>query len=81
MTIKIEKRVPIPENKRGKPNKYPFPDMKIGDSFLFTENLKDKRKSIQHASAAANTWKKVTASKFKFSCRLVKNGVRIWRIA
>ena len=34
--IKIERNVPMPLRRTGRPNKYPFSNMKVGDSFAIT---------------------------------------------
>lgn len=34
MSYPIEKNIPLPPSRRGRPWKYPFPTMEIGDSFL-----------------------------------------------
>lgn len=80
--IKIDKKVKLPPAKKGKGcvPKYPFGTMLVGYSFLYNDEPTKGATQIQNASAKANTWVKYHKSKFKFSCRIVKNGVRVWRI-
>jgi hypothetical protein len=67
--IKIERGVPLPE-KRGLYNKYPFKQMKVGDSFIVP---------IDARIYAAASWAG-TRNGMKFSTR--KNGtcIRVWRV-
>ena len=70
-TIQIEKNFPIPPGRRGRPVKYPWYSMEIGDSFLPTEKC---------ARATAYAASQRYAPK-KFIYRKVDGGGRIWRIA
>lgn len=68
--IKIQKNIPIPEN-RGRVNKYPWKDMKVGDSFL--------------APAKANSLRQVAqvggkVNKMKFVVRQEGKKARCWRV-
>jgi len=69
MSIEIEKMVAIPESKP----KYPYEDMKIGDSFFV------KGGNIQ--TIANSNWRKGKALGMKFISRRVDDGVRVWRTA
>lgn len=76
--LKIEKNVPIPDAMRfGKPRKYPFAEMDVGDSF-FAPNV-----GIS-AMAGSITYASKRHGK-KFATRfLTENGVkgvRVWRVA
>jgi len=66
---KIEKNIPLPRNKT-KPNKYPFSDMEIGDSF-YTEGASVMSAACIHAKRKGG----------KFLCRKQGNGTRVWRTA
>lgn len=68
--IKIESGVPIPEN-RGIQAKYPFSEMKVGDSF-FLHNAK-----IGKISSAKAHWERKLGA--VFAIRTVDGGVRVWR--
>jgi len=80
--IKVDKKVKIPPAKKGKGciPKYPFATMMVGDSFIYTDKATKNCTQIQAASAKAHTWAAYHKSKFKFSCRIVDGGVRVWRI-
>ncbi len=67
MKIKIEKNIPIPS--KGD-SKYPFKEMKKGDSFLGPN------------TPSFRTTGYISARKLKFKIRFKKEGdmVRVWRI-
>jgi hypothetical protein len=62
---KIESNVPMP-------NKYPFEDMNVGDSFY----VQGDKKAITNVRVSANAYKKKTGCKFLTKTDLT--GVRIW---
>lgn len=69
--FQIEKNVPIPN---GRSTKYPFADMKVGDSITVAapDNLR--------AKIAAHQWAR--RNNAKFVCRTQRDGVmRIWRVS
>jgi hypothetical protein len=72
--IKIEKNVPVPP-KEGRPNKYPFESMDVGDSF----ELKGVPKTT--ALNSANSWASRHNKKAKFIIRYDKETkiLRLWR--
>lgn len=74
--IKIEKNVPISEPQRGRNLKYPWPDMKKGDSFF----VEGGRAMQQGLNASAYVWCKRHHPTRKFTTRAVDGGVRVWRI-
>jgi len=63
-TIESNIEIPIPRLK------YPFPDMKVGDSFF----CQDKR--VKNASAQFGN-----RHGMKFTIRVVEGGYRLWRVA
>lgn len=73
MEIKIDKNVPMPKEKRGKPCGYPWRQMEIGDSFFVSEK----------GYSGFHTWTKRLG--IKISIRKVTEngvtGVRVWRVA
>jgi len=73
--FKIDKGVTKPERGRGRgrPDKYPWKAMKIGDSFFVPTG--EEFKGIRGATAAAT---KRHAPK-RFSSRKVDGGIRVWR--
>ncbi len=73
--LKIDKDVPIPYA-RGRHSQYPFADMEVGDSFFVPTSPGRK------VSASVNSWNRTHPDKpFKFTCRTVEGGTRVWRIA
>lgn len=74
--IKVEKKKPIPERKAGVPSKYPFKDLKIGDSFLIPD--KAKKNGIYSSLAHFN---KGRSNPIKITIRIEGVGLRVWRIA
>jgi len=73
--MKIEKNIPTPETLGGGARKkYPFDEMKIGDSIFIEGQV------IQGgAFSSARYFEKKLG--IKFTARSVDGGVRIWRIA
>lgn len=75
MEIKIEKNVPIPKpNGSGRPAKYPWKSMEVGDSFFVNGGTKTTTLSNSAAYQRALTGR-------KFAVRTEGEGVRVWRIA
>jgi len=72
--VAIEKGIPIPEVVPArKPNVgYPFLKMERDDSFLHPGPMN---------VAARACWYHHHRSGYKFTCRTVTDGIRIWRIA
>lgn len=71
--IKIQKDIPMPDTTAGRPGKYPFNEMEVGDSF----ELKGVPKNT--VLNAANSWAKRNKKKYKFSIRFDNGNTRIWR--
>lgn len=70
--MKVEKNIPMV---RFKYERFPFPEMDIGDSFLI-EGLKERRSVVQAAAQQKIRNKKI------FSTRKVdENKWRCWRVA
>lgn len=74
--IKVDKKKPIPDKKRGAPGKYPFKTLKIGDSFLIPE--KSKKSGIYSCLASFN---KKRINPIKITIRTEGESLRVWRIA
>ena len=71
--FKIEHKIPMPKRRGGsRPAKYPFREMKVGDSF-FVPDVK-----IYSFASQASLWGKKLGA--KFSCLTVEGGVRVWRV-
>lgn len=75
--ISIDKGIPVPKNNRGRPAKYPFASMDIGDSFV-----SDGDGSNTSGCKAYNAARQYgRAHGMKFSGRKEGEGkVRIWRV-
>lgn len=72
--VKIDKGMPLPPLARGVKAKYPFAQVKVGDSFLFD-------KGVSYQSARTYAYTKGRQLKRKFSTRLIDGRVRVWRVA
>lgn len=79
MGIKIDKKVPLPKvtSRTGRPVKYPFDKLKVGDSFFIEGNPKLKH-SIYSCLNAYNANR--ADIKIEITIRSEDNGVRVWRI-
>ncbi len=75
MEFKIDREIKIPNV-----GKYPFREMKVGDSFLFNEDY--TRHSMTKISNAgrAFAYKSKDCSHYKFCVRKEGDKIRIWRI-
>jgi hypothetical protein len=70
--LRVDSDVPLPaETAR---ERYPFPVMRVGDSFLLPD-----AGTAKNARSAA--WMYSKRHGVKFSCRRLENGWRIWRVA
>lgn len=78
MDFKIEKGVPMPEPgvSPGRPRKYNWPAMEVGDSVFSAGDF--ARIDECNAYSAARVWG--TRNGRKFAGRTVEGGVRIWRV-
>ena len=71
----VDRDIPKPKStgKRGRPPKYPFSKMEVGDSAFFPGE-----KTLSNTyMAAANIGNR---KGWKFSSRAVEGGIRIWRV-
>lgn len=71
--IKVQKNIPIPI-KKGRPAKYPFSSMSVGDSFEVNGAPKNT------VLNSAISWCSRHNKKAKFSIRFEDGKTRIWRI-
>lgn len=69
--VKIDKSIPFPR-KEDRPTKYPWSDMKKGDSFVHL-------KYIENAQADASYYSKKFGKVFK-ARRDLRGIVRVWRL-
>ncbi len=83
--IEIDKGVELPPRARGKGAgvKYPFADLKIGDSFFVP--LASGRTQYTHVNAvggSARSWARTQGNGFEFAVRREGDkGARVWRTA
>lgn len=72
--VRIDKNVPMPQPApRGRPNRYPWKNMEVGDSFLFP-------KGIALAACRTMAWDAGRKLKRKFSVMKTSDGTRCWRV-
>lgn len=77
-TFKIEKNVPLSEAAQRKYKRWPFAEMKIGDSFYLS--LKDAGQNGVVVRPAASYFG-IRNRDYKFTVRKDGEGYRVWRIA
>jgi hypothetical protein len=81
--IKIDKDIPTPRPAEGRPRKYPFPDMVVGDSFAVPLAGKDTLKSEDLAAvrlrASAIRYTRVHGGKFTVRTDREAGVARCWR--
>lgn len=71
MPVKIERNVPMPEKNLGA-TKYPWGDLKVGDSFVVQNGTNGRQLCIQAT---------MTRTPKRFESRIVKGVCRVWRVA
>ena len=69
-TIKIERGIPIPPKRKRGSRKYPFDQMKIGDSIL-----------IGRKSQTSAYHYRIAHPEFRFTVRREGKGFRLWRVS
>ena len=75
MKIKIDKNVPVPVSTgKGRQGKYPWSQMKVGDSILLD------CKTIGGASSCIYTYISRHKLSWKYAVRKERNKFRVWRI-
>ena len=84
--FKIEDGIPLPPNSRGAGYcKYPFAEMKVGESFLIampgaTSQQRSSRASNVNATIRVFKQRDKTGKDKEFTRRAVDEGVRVWRV-
>lgn len=76
MSIEVMSGVPIPKPQRNRNSKYPFAEMKVGDSFHVDG---DPEKADALLRSVSYRYGKENA--VKFTVRRTESGARIWRVA
>jgi hypothetical protein len=72
MIYKVESNIPIPKSHSNR--RYPFAELKPGDSFVVPLELLHSARSAAYIWGARNGW--------KFTARACEDGIgRVWRIA
>lgn len=79
MSYEIESNVPPP--KKSQRNKYPFDDMKVGDSFFVPLEKADPSSVRNSAFSHAQRRDDFAVSVRHVTKDGVKTGVRVWRVA
>ena len=77
-TVQIDKDIPLPTfgvglGNKGRPEKWPWAQMEVGDSFLESNSTQQKM--------STNCWNAGRRLKAKFRTSKVDGGVRVWRVA
>jgi len=72
MTFTIESNIPMPDPKMGRKPKYPWRQMKVGDSFF----VPDRKTNF----IAGIAWNQTRRHGTKWACRAIDGGVRVWRM-
>jgi len=78
MNIKIESGVPMPRPAVLVRKRYPWAEMKVGDSFVMEEGQVGERREMSLRSIASIAGRK---HQMKFSVTAGECGVRVWRAA
>lgn len=71
--FKLTSSVPVPAVAKGRPCKYPFNTMKVGQSFLAPRYL-------QRSLRVLVSYHK-RRGRGEFTCRTTPEGIRVWRTA
>lgn len=77
---RIESNIPLPVRKKGRDPKYPFADMKPGDSFAVDVGREEPRVVLNRLNTAAQGWRRRNAPEARFIVETSKDHkeVRIW---
>ncbi len=73
----IERNIPLPVRPRRPWSKYPFRDLKVGESFLVPCTRWDSDKAMNSLTSCRANMQRKTG--FKFALRKTGNGIRVWR--
>lgn len=81
--MKIDKDVPVPPPAEGRPRKYPFPDMVVGDSFavpLAGEMHDGEDQAARRLRASAIRYARTFGGKFTVRTDRQAGEARCWRV-
>jgi len=76
--FEVEKGIDIPV-RLGRARVYPFPEMGIGDSFIIPNDNRNMRGVQSIVLSACRTYN-LTHDRLKITTRVLKDGVRVWRV-
>lgn len=84
--IQVKKGIPVPANKPvgGRPSRYPFNDMDVGDCFDVAVKEGEAADAVlRRMRVVATGWKKRSKAECGFAVRVVEEGgtalVRVWK--
>ncbi len=84
MTIEIDKHLPPPPPTTGRPFKYPFPDMAVGDSFAVpledVNNPKGENVTACRLRGSAIRYARAHGGKFTVRTDRETGEARCWRV-
>ena len=73
--IEIESDIPVPASyTNGRPASYPFRQMLVGQSIFIPASDVEPHQAAKRAYAASRR------TGYKFTCRKMPDGVRVWRV-
>lgn len=74
-SVEIESDIPVPASyTNGRPASYPFRKMEVGQSIFIPSD------EVLPQQAAKRAYTAGRRAGFRFTCRKVEGGVRIWRV-
>lgn len=79
--IDIESDIPIPQRQNGRTAKYPFSQMKPGDSFAVPVGSEKPKTVINRLNTAAHGWRRRNQPEARFTVAYEEQTgkVRIWK--
>jgi hypothetical protein len=84
MTPPIDKGLPTPPPVKGRPRKYPFPDMAVGDSFAVPlsgkNTLKGEDSTAHKLRCSAMRYARLHGGKFTVRTDRQAGEARCWRV-
>lgn len=76
--IQIETDIPIPERPKNLAAKYPWREMKVGDSFLIPRVNGEPVQAVRERASKAIQYARKFGS--KYTIRVGEAGARVWRL-
>lgn len=81
--MQIDSNIPVPEVRirhRGRVCKYPWADMKVGDSFAAEAVGPNATSRTYYYRALAQSWAKRNSPDAEFVSAVHNNTIRVWRL-